>query len=182
MPWTASSESWQHNHFSMPTSTKSASSVPTSTKLPQSTALSSSSTTLYLSSPTNDVSSSPTSVDTTTFSAETQTAVSLRLLISTPTTPPSLITTKKVITLSNGNYCQPSVGSTWQVQHAAPITRISLSFPIVDLDLFDNPASTISTLNSLNVKVICYFSVGKFENWRPDASRFQASNQGNAVG
>jgi len=40
----------------------------------------------------------------------------------------------------------------------------------VDLDLFDQ-YSQISTLKSQGHKVICYFSAGSWESWRPDASK-----------
>ncbi|EHL02453.1 hypothetical protein M7I_1533 [Glarea lozoyensis 74030] len=39
----------------------------------------------------------------------------------------------------------------------------------------------ISTLHANNKKVICYFSAGSFESWRPDASSFQASDKGAAL-
>lgn len=38
--------------------------------------------------------------------------------------------------------------------------------------MFDNPASTIDELHSLGRKVICYFSAGSYEDWRPDAKSF----------
>lgn len=39
----------------------------------------------------------------------------------------------------------------------------------IDLDLFDTPAGTVSGLQvGFRVRVICYFSAGSAENWRPD--------------
>jgi len=43
-----------------------------------------------------------------------------------------------------------------------------------DIDLFDNPASTIASLHAKGRVVICYFST-QYENWRPDAGDFPAS-------
>jgi hypothetical protein len=50
-----------------------------------------------------------------------------------------------------------------------------------DLDLFDTPQATIDLLHSSGIKVICYFSAGTAENWRPDYSEFPAAAIGNAV-
>jgi hypothetical protein len=76
---------------------------------------------------------------------------------------------------------QPAVGSGWQIELATPLTDMSIDVPVYDIDLFDNPASTIATLKGLGRHVICYFSAGTFENWRPDASNFTASDKGNPV-
>src|SRR6185503_12762977 len=39
-------------------------------------------------------------------------------------------------------------------------------------DLFDAAQPTIDALHAAGGYVICYFSAGSFENWRPDAARF----------
>jgi hypothetical protein len=44
-----------------------------------------------------------------------------------------------------------------------------------DIDLFDNDASVIATLHARGRKVICYVSVGSWEDWRPDAGWFPPS-------
>jgi hypothetical protein len=49
---------------------------------------------------------------------------------------------------------------------------------IFDIDLFDTPASTISTLRDQGIKVICYFSAGTSEDWRPDYSDFTDADKG----
>jgi hypothetical protein len=43
---------------------------------------------------------------------------------------------------------------------------------IYDIDLFDSPATLIEQLQDNGVKVICYFSAGSYEEWRPDADSF----------
>lgn len=43
---------------------------------------------------------------------------------------------------------------------------------VYDLDLFDAPQPTIDALHAAGGYVICYFSAGSFEDWRPDATRF----------
>ena len=42
---------------------------------------------------------------------------------------------------------------------------------VFDIDLYADQ-SVIDTLHSRGVKVICYISVGSWEDWRPDASQF----------
>ncbi|KAJ4286657.1 hypothetical protein N0V90_012909 [Kalmusia sp. IMI 367209] len=51
----------------------------------------------------------------------------------------------------------------------------------IDIDLFDNDASIISNLKSQNKQVICYFSAGSREDWREDASKFNADDYGQGL-
>ena len=44
-----------------------------------------------------------------------------------------------------------------------------------DIDMFENDASVVTTLHAYDRKVVCYISVGSWENWRPDADEFPAS-------
>src|SRR5262249_31263509 len=52
---------------------------------------------------------------------------------------------------------------------------------MIDIDLFDNDAALITRLKNQGMKVICYFSAGSYENWRPDASQFPTSVMGNPM-
>ena len=85
-----------------------------------------------------------------------------------PTTPPS------------GNYTgwQPEVATTWQIELRSPLTNTSYDVKVYDIDLFDNPKSTIKDLQSMGRKVICYFSAGTYENWRSDKDKFKNSDMG----
>ncbi|OAG10561.1 uncharacterized protein CC84DRAFT_1161482 [Paraphaeosphaeria sporulosa] len=51
----------------------------------------------------------------------------------------------------------------------------------IDIDLFDNEASTISALKDQNKQVICYFSAGSREDWREDANKFNADDYGQGL-
>lgn len=77
---------------------------------------------------------------------------------------------------------QPSVNATWQIvlQGAIKLTNGSASpdVAIWDLDLFDNDAETFKALQGHGKKVICYFSAGSYENFRPDKGRFNESDLG----
>jgi hypothetical protein len=48
-----------------------------------------------------------------------------------------------------------------------------------DIDLFEPPDAVIQTLHADGRKVVCYFSAGSWENWRPDAADFPAEVRGN---
>ena len=72
-------------------------------------------------------------------------------------------------------------GMTWQniawcpSGHHSACQNIDLVLPwqqAVDVDLFDTPTTIISALISAGHTVICYFSAGSYEDWRPDASKF----------
>lgn len=66
---------------------------------------------------------------------------------------------------------RPRPGTTWQWQLSGEIdTRYEVA--MYDIDLFDAPQSVIDTLHDDGRVVICYFSAGSYEDWRPDAADF----------
>ncbi|KZZ94373.1 Glycoside hydrolase, superfamily [Moelleriella libera RCEF 2490] len=82
---------------------------------------------------------------------------------------------------------RPPVGASWQIILRQPIDVVSggndtaLITPnadVWDIDMYENPATTISTLQTAGKKVICYFSAGSYEDWRPDKAAFQAADLG----
>ncbi len=73
---------------------------------------------------------------------------------------------------------QPSLISSWQIQYTGEIDT-SLDVDIYNLDLFDTSSGTIAGLHTRGIKVMCYFSAGTFEDWRPDVDQFPASVLGN---
>ncbi|RMZ02221.1 hypothetical protein D0860_07308 [Hortaea werneckii] len=85
---------------------------------------------------------------------------------------------------ANGSLWQPAVNSSWQIVLLNPLsvsksaTSISPDVDIFDIDLFTNDESTIEKLHQLGKKVICYFSAGSYESYRPDSSEFQPSDLG----
>ena len=71
----------------------------------------------------------------------------------------------------------PQVGDTWQWQLQGTInTRYNVR--VYDIDLFDAPATVIDTLHAQGRAVVCYFSAGSAENWRPDYSKFLPADLG----
>ena len=74
---------------------------------------------------------------------------------------------------------QPDVGVKWQIELLYALNDTSVDAHIYDIDLYDNPKSMISELQSMGRKVICYFSAGTYESWRSDASDFKSADKGN---
>lgn len=74
----------------------------------------------------------------------------------------------------------PSVVDTWQLQLQGTINT-SYNAAVFDIDLFDTPQATINALKAQGKRVVCYFSAGSSENWRPDFSKFKAADMGNAL-
>ena len=67
---------------------------------------------------------------------------------------------------------QPGVGTTWQVQYTGTLDR-SVDVDAFDVDLFDTDEATIDLLRANGHHVLCYFSAGSYEDWRPDAASFE---------
>lgn len=86
-------------------------------------------------------------------------------------------TKKKAVVLETSTW-RPAIENTWQIQLSEPVTTPTLRASVYDLDLFDNSAETIAALQKLGRRVICYFSAGTYENWRPDAKDFPAAALG----
>ncbi|KAJ5835879.1 CAZyme family GH114 [Penicillium robsamsonii] len=73
---------------------------------------------------------------------------------------------------------QPEAGVKWQIQLVDPIEDTTVDADIWDIDLFENTAETITTLKDNGHKVICYFSAGTYEDWRPDINKFDPEDFG----
>jgi hypothetical protein len=82
-----------------------------------------------------------------------------------------------IIAVSN-TWWHPALNTSWQWQLTAPISQ-SINAALYDIDLFDNTASVVAALHSQNRQVVCYISVGSWEDWRPDASQFPSITLGN---
>jgi hypothetical protein len=65
----------------------------------------------------------------------------------------------------------PAPRDTWQWQLDGAID-VTVEADVFDVDLFDADAATVAALHQRGRHVICYVSVGSWEDWRPDASDF----------
>ena len=82
-----------------------------------------------------------------------------------------------VALVSVGSWYRPAVATTWQWQLSGEID-VTYNVDLYDVDLFEVPDSTIVVLQASGKKVICYFSGGSSEDWRPDYSRFTGTDKG----
>ncbi len=78
------------------------------------------------------------------------------------------------------DWYHPTVTTTWQWQLTGKINQ-KYAVGVYDIDLFDNSVETISSLKSSGKKVLCYFSAGSAEKWRPDFKKFNASSLGKSL-
>lgn len=89
---------------------------------------------------------------------------------------------------------QPAVGARWQIVledsievDGASATTTTPDVPIFDIDLYTNTddgadaARVVGALHGLGKKVICYFSAGTYEPYRPDSDRYGDADLGAAL-
>ncbi|MGD8451921.1 MAG: endo alpha-1,4 polygalactosaminidase [Phycisphaerae bacterium] len=85
---------------------------------------------------------------------------------------------------AQGEWYQPGVDTTWQWQLQTDADgRINTTYDVdvYDIDLFDSSPEPIEELHAQGRRVICYFSAGTFEDFRPDADEFLAAELGNTL-
>ena len=70
------------------------------------------------------------------------------------------------------DWWRPKPGLTWQWQLADPPVELSFDVDVYDIDLMDSEGAIVEELHSRGDKVICYISVGSWEDWRPDKDQF----------
>lgn len=75
---------------------------------------------------------------------------------------------------------QPAPGTSWQWQLSGEIDTTH-DVDMVDIDLFDAPQEVIDELHGAGRVVICYFSAGSYEDWRPDAGDFPDAVLGHSL-
>lgn len=75
---------------------------------------------------------------------------------------------------------QPPVASQWQWQLQGEL-NLGYDVTLYDVDLFDTSRATIAGLQQQGRRVICYFSAGSYEDWRPDAEQFVMADLGDTL-
>ena len=78
-----------------------------------------------------------------------------------------------VFASASTNWWHPTPGLTWQWQIGDLDIDTSIEADVYDIDLYVDQ-SIIDELHAKGRKVICYISVGSWENWRPDKDHFPA--------
>lgn len=69
---------------------------------------------------------------------------------------------------------------SWQIQYSGEM-NYALDVDVYNLDLFDTETKTITDLKERGVFVMCYFSAGSHEDWRPDANDFPPATLGKSM-
>jgi len=75
--------------------------------------------------------------------------------------------------MTEGDWIKPDPDITWQWQLGGDLNT-SYDVDLYDIDLFDSTAARIADLHDDGRIVLCYFSAGSREDWRPDASDYDA--------
>lgn len=86
-----------------------------------------------------------------------------------PTRPPRAVTPRDV--------WKPAISDTWQWQLTGRINT-SYDVKIYDIDLFDTPDAVLAKLHADGRRIVCYFSAGSAEKYRPDYDQFKKSDLG----
>jgi hypothetical protein len=81
---------------------------------------------------------------------------------------------------SAATWWRPDRATSWQWQLSGPLNT-GYAVAAYDIDLFDTNAATIADLHRQGRKVICYFSAGSSEDWRPDDGQFASGDRGRAL-
>jgi hypothetical protein len=79
-----------------------------------------------------------------------------------------------------GPHWKPGPGTRWQIQLSGALDT-AVDAAVYDVDLFDQPAATVAALQAQGRRVICYFSAGSYEDWRPDEGAFPMAVIGNPL-
>ena len=115
--------------------------------------------------------STPTALPTTTPSPTAVPSPTVTLTPAATSTP----TQTPTFTPMPISWWKPTPRTTWQIQTNGGNIDLHYKAQAYDVDLFDTPVKTIAALHKLGRKVICYFSAGTYEDWRPDVGKFPAS-------
>lgn len=79
--------------------------------------------------------------------------------------------------VTEGDWYRPTLATTWQWQLTGT-PNTSYDVEVYDLDLFETDEATIAALQAEGRRVICYFSGGSSEDWRPDYDQLEPRDRG----
>jgi hypothetical protein len=74
----------------------------------------------------------------------------------------------------------PEQGVAWQWQLSGALD-LSVDVPVYDVDYEKTSAAQVAELQQKGRRLICYVSVGSYENFRPDQAKFPAAVLGKAL-
>ena len=145
------------------------------------TTASTATTAIPLTTTTTTTTPTTTTIPTTTSTSTTTTTTTTTPTTTTSTTTPTTTLMTSTAVPPNNGVWTPSPGTTWQWQISGNVDT-SIDVDMYDIDLFDVPRTTIDQLHADGRIVICYFSAGSYEDWRPDADAFGSNLLGQPLG
>jgi hypothetical protein len=87
-----------------------------------------------------------------------------------PTLPATNTSAPQIIPAKQPHPALP-INATWQIQYTNEVD-LTLDVDVYNLDLFGTNSADIAQLHERGIFVMCYFSAGSFEDWRPDINDF----------
>lgn len=96
---------------------------------------------------------------------------------STTTTGATMTTTGSSM---GSSMFAPAPGTGWQWQLSGTLDT-TVDVPVYDVDMIETSDADLAKLKADGRKVICYFSAGSYEPFRPDAGQFDAADLGNEL-
>ncbi len=82
--------------------------------------------------------------------------------------------------IRDGPWVRPGPETTWQWQLQGPVDT-GHDVDLYDVDLFDTDEALLQRLKAEGRIVICYFSAGTFEDWRPDVGLLGEDTKGHPL-
>lgn len=79
-----------------------------------------------------------------------------------------------------GEWYRPTVDARWHWQLNGTVNT-EHAVDVYVIDLFDTAPALIERLQATGRRVICYFSAGSLERWRPDIARYSVTEIGNQL-
>lgn len=79
-----------------------------------------------------------------------------------------------------GEWYRPTVNARWHWQLNGTVNT-EHAVDVYVIDLFDTAPALIERLQATGRRVICYFSAGSLERWRPDIARYSVTEIGNRL-
>jgi len=101
-----------------------------------------------------------------------------------PTTPPPAPAQQEITTFPAASTPPETytpdlpINATWQIQYSGELD-LSHDVDVYNLDLFETVPEDIEGLHIRDIYVMCYFSAGSWEDWRPDVDSFPKEIIGN---
>lgn len=90
--------------------------------------------------------------------------------LAVPTAPPDapLLTISSTPWPDGSTWWRPQPGLAWQTQFSDPLEVIP-GMQVYTLDLFETTPEQVAELHTQGARVVCYISMGSWEDWRADA-------------